>query len=313
MMQNGITILLVGLGQLGSRYLQGLNFLSHNFQVDIIEPSSEAFSIGLNVAGVEKNTFVTTRRIELIDLKKSYTVIIVATSSKPRADMVEKLAERTSAKGWILEKVLACSIEELERIKKALSKQNAWVNTPRRITSLYRSLLGKLGDRVLSFEVKIPGFAMACNSIHFIDAVSWLSGSKLLRVQVATEDGWFESKRVGYFEFDGYLRAFFENGSELVVDNSDSNEQQLGVTTKDNKLYIDEGEGIYSDEELIHGGRLELQSELSGRLFNSIENNDFFEFLPTLEESIHQHKLFFDALASNRQLSLKRDNYWAIT
>ena len=289
--------------------------VSTTCQIDIIEPNVDSFKRGLQIAGVNENPLLKIQDIRLNEVKPDYTVVIIATSSKPRAKIVEDLSQLTSAKGWILEKVLACSVEELDRISTALEGQKAWVNTPRRITSIYRAMREILNDTssVISFVVKIPNFAMACNSIHFVDTVEWLSGSKLSGIRINTEGGWFDSKRAGYKEFDGSLVACFENGSELVIDNSDSKVQKISITSGSNSYSLIESEGIYTNNSLVDSGRVEFQSELSAHLVESIANSESEGFLPSLEDSIRQHRCFFEALDLNPILSEKNNGYWDIT
>jgi hypothetical protein len=284
-------------------------------QIDIIEPNVDSLKWGLQIAGVDKNPLLKIQDISLSEVKPEYTVVIIATSSKPRAKIVEDLSKLTSAKGWILEKVLACSVEELDRIGTALDGQNAWVNTPRRITSIYREMRDIMNESspVISFVVKIPNLALACNSIHFVDAVEWLSGSKVSGIRINTEGGWFDSKRAGYKEFDGSLVASFENGSELLIDNSDSNVQEISISSSSNSYSLIESEGIYANNSLVVSGRVEFQSELSARLVESIANSESEGFLPSLEDSIHQHRRFFEALDLNPILSEKNNGYWDIS
>jgi hypothetical protein len=309
-----LRILLVGLGNLGSRYLQGLVASEFPIFVDIVEPNSDAYQRGVDLAAVNLCNRMEVVRRPLDDISQSYDLIIVATSSKPRADLIQKLSGLTSSKGWVLEKVLAQSSAELLQIMEALDGEAVWVNTPRRITSLYRQLKSCIANEgPITFTVEWDGFALGCNSIHFIDVVSWLSESQVSEIQIETEKGWYPAKRMGYSEFDGRVCASYIDGSKLEISNICSGKSDIRVKTNLSDLSILEMEGVYDGRTKLIDGRLEYQSELTASITSCIKNKQTENFLPTLEASVEQHMRFFDALRAVDILSKNRGGIWPIT
>jgi hypothetical protein len=311
---NPIKILIVGLGQIGSRYLQGLCASALNIEVHVIEPSDHAYESGLSFFNSELVENLKILRLDISSLNLYYDVAIVATSSQPRTSLIQQLVSRVTAKGWILEKVLAQTIDDLYLISNALASQAAWVNTPRRITSVYAAIKERVGiNQAVLFTVNLPAFALACNSIHFIDVVAWLSDSSVIKVSTSTEDGWYKSKRVGYQEFNGSLSAFYENGSELKIDNTIDAKPGIYCRVNGIEYFIDENEGVYINDKLVATGRVEYQSELTEGLVAKILAEKTNVFLPKLTESIEQHRHFFEGLAANSILYGSRNKIWPIT
>ena len=71
-------ILIVGLGQLGSRYLQGILTAGLSVTIDVIEPNDRSFELALSLVGDDTRAF---RRVSMNNLAKHYDIAIVATSS----------------------------------------------------------------------------------------------------------------------------------------------------------------------------------------------------------------------------------------
>lgn len=309
-----LRILLVGLGNIGSRYLQGCVASEIPISVDIVEPNIDAYHRGVGLVGVNKRDNIEIARRHIDDLHCIYDLIIIATSSEPRAEIVQNLSGLTSAKGWVLEKVLAQSSDELSQILEALDGELAWVNTPRRITPLYRQLKSHIStEGPMNFSVEWDGFSLGCNSIHFIDVVSWLSESQVSDIQIETEKGWYPAKRLGYSEFDGRVLANFIDGSKLEISNICSGDPNIQLKTNASDLSILEMEGVYDGSKKLINRRLEYQSELTPSIISAIVNRETADFLPTLEESVEQHMRFFGALEAVDLLSKDRGGIWPIT
>ena len=288
--------------------------MQSSLSIDIVEPSAEAFKSGLKTANLERFGHIHVSRKKISELADFYDVAIIATPSEPRAKVLAQLSLVTSSKGWVLEKVLAQSSDELSQILEALDGKPAWVNTPRRITRLYRQLKNCIStEGRMTFSVEWDGFSLGCNSIHFIDVVSWLSESQVSDIQIETEKGWYPAKRLGYSEFDGRVLANFIDGSKLEISNICSGDPNIQLKTNASDLSILEMEGVYDGSKKLINSRLEYQSELTPSIISAIGNRKTINFLPTLEESVEQHMRFFEALEAVDLLSKDRGGIWPIT
>lgn len=308
-------ILIVGLGQLGARYLQGFLRNKYLLDIDIIEPNDEAFDDGINLISVmnlshEHNI----KRVTMQELNERYVACIVATSSNPRPQIISSLASKTHIENWVMEKVLAQSEEQLYSIMDSVYMcKGAWVNTPRRRTSLYRTLKTLLNKTTpIRFEASFPNLGLGCNSIHFIDVLSWLVDSSVLYIDILSPNGWKPSKRRGYSEFEGVLNAYYDDGSMLSLNTNTEGSNVINVQQGDKVFSINESEGIYIDEHFFPG-LVEYQSDLSNQLILEIINGKVDDGLPTLQQSILQHKALFEAIKNCSELQVCTDKGIPIT
>ncbi len=315
-------VLLIGAGQLGSRYLQGLVASEFDLEITVVDPSVESLKTAktrwIEAGGNESSNQVHWLEslppdLQLVD------VALIVTSSKDRANLVKKIANAIDVRYWVLEKVLTQSSEELRVIQSALTGcEGAWVNTPRRMMSWHQSLkdtFASCGPFEVSYSAGLWG--LACNSIHFIDLVAWWSGEALVSVDTSgLGHHWLESKRAGYFEINGGLIAHFSKGTSLCLSSKeDAQAQPIQVALSDGVVWeIDESAGTArssSGQQL--DGRIELQSQLSGRLVDNILQKGGCD-LPSLDESSSMHTIFLDAMLSHWNLSQNRnDNRVPIT
>ena len=308
-------ILIVGLGQLGSRYLQGLVSGNARFSIDILEPSDLSFEKGLSVLGSGFDLALSNiRRTSLDRLGANYDVCIVATSAAPRALMIDKIATNTNVKNWVLEKVLAQNEEQLGLILSSVkSSDGAWVNTPRRRTSIYRQLKSLLDKAVpIAFHANLPALGLGCNSIHFIDLVSWLVDREIESVSINSPEGWKPSKRQGYSEFEGQMTVSFAGGSVLHINSDPQTHRSLTVKQGDLEFGIDESKGV-SEAGCVHPGRVEFQSELSFSLVRDILEGNMGDGLPSVQQSVQQHMELFEAIRNCETLQLNSNPDLPIT
>lgn len=297
-------IILVGAGQIGSRYLQGLAKLKENIEITVIDPNKNSLKtaksrwkeVAINQNKVHKIEWITD-----FQNHKNVDLAIIATSSKNRDLIVKKVSDVFNPKYWIIEKVLAQSKEQIDSILKVTNKSmGAWVNTSKRIDEWHKKIFFHFNIKGPLKVEKIGGlWGMACNSIHFIDLVSWWTKEDLISIDVSKlEKNWFRSKRDGYFETTGEIKANFSNGSELVLKSfSHLNDEHIKVYLPNkNEILINEHDGLaISSNGQKLTGRIELQSNVTTPLIKKLilENECS---LPTLKFSSKQHKIFIEGM-----------------
>ena len=297
------SLLLVGAGQLGSRYLQGMAFVDRQLEITIIDPSPKSLDLArqslaeLSADVVQKMHFSTS----LAESPKHFDLAIVATPAHCRADVVASIAARHEVSAWILEKLLAQSSHQLDQIEHALNNQpQVWVNTPRRVMSWHQAIKRQLlacGSSVLRVQMSGGQWGLACNAIHFIDLASWWTGSVVNSVDCSGLDDWSPSKRSGFQEVFGTLSVSYGNGSSLELScNKSDVARRIEVETSEGIWLIDEAAGQAigpSGQEIA--GKLSLQSTLTAPLVNKILTAGCCE-LPSFADSSSQHRPFLDAL-----------------
>ena len=241
---------------------------------------------------------------------KHYDLAIIATSSKDRASLIQVISSKVNINNWVIEKILAQSKSELNKIKVATSKaKKVYVNTPKRQMRWYKEIKSKFPCRPIKIIKTGNLWGLACNSIHYIDLVAWWTKDNLISINcedLSTE--WFKSKRDGYYETTGKLLAKYSKGTELILESS---KKQI-----DNVLKIDfseqgkcdihekKGTAIFSDGSVLNG-KIDLQSEMGEQIISKILNEGNCG-LPTLEESLDQHSIFLETMLDHWNKSNKR-------
>ena len=112
-------ILLAGAGQLGSRYLQGMVTYGHALDVWVYDPSIASLARAeQRWREVTPSTSEHTVQYvsEISGLPESLDLVIVATTADVRASVVAQVAQHARVSNWVLEKVLAQSLDELAHV-----------------------------------------------------------------------------------------------------------------------------------------------------------------------------------------------------
>jgi len=296
-------IVLVGAGQLGSRYLQGLKNVSFPLSIKVVDPSDEALNKARDLWNDTGEAF-TIHSVNWVSnlevLPQEIDLVIVSTTANYRLSVVTELASKYMVRYWVLEKVLAQSSWQLISLRQSLeSARGSWVNIPRRMMGWHQILKAKFSsDFPLKMNRRGADWGLACNSIHFIDLAAWWTGELLDSIDVSMlSEKWHESKRSGFYEVFGVLRAKFTGGTILTLE-AQAEGEDFGITvdTVNGAWNIDESKGraiSVSGEEII--GSLEFQSSITARLVEKILLQGSCE-LPTFSESSQMHAILLEHL-----------------
>lgn len=214
-------IILAGAGQLGSRYLQGLATSAEAHRITVFDPSEASLSIARS-RYEEVSRDAGHEVIYTTDLSAFATqadLAIVATSSFPRASLVQEIARDCAVRYWLLEKVLAPSTLELDQmVRDTVSAQSVWVNHWMRLPEWAQALQRRLRQQpgLIRMDVQGAHLGLACNGTHYMDLLGWAAGANVTAVST---DGlareWVPAKRPGYFEVYGELDVAYGERARL--------------------------------------------------------------------------------------------------
>lgn len=298
--------MLVGAGQLGSRYLQGLRRVTEPLEIAVVDPSATALEVAAarwsevdpgaahpSPQFAQALSPASTHTTERVDLA------IVATSAGPRPQVVADVASRFAPHHWILEKVLAQSSADVRRLVQAIGVgTRAVVNTPRRIWAGYTKLRQEV---VPPIEVEVQGFrwGLASNAIHMIDLVSWLASESVRTVSIESGGEWYATKRAGYLDLVGRIEAHFSRGSRLKMISQGARQARLIVTIIDSvgeRWVIDEASGKAQSSS---GTQITVLEEFQSDMTSHVVADLLTEGecgLPSLALSARMHEPLLDAL-----------------
>lgn len=307
-------VLVAGAGQLGSRYLQGLAKLDSPLDIFVVDPSPDSLARAdqrweeMPLAADHSVCYLP----DMVTLPSGLDLVIVATTADVRACVVQQICNHAVVQHWVLEKVLAQSTDELQRLKYAIGYgAKAWVNTPMHLWPLYQNLRARYAGTA-PIDASFSGFrGLACNSVHFIDFVGRWNGAAVTKVDASgLQPEWYPAKREGFYEADGVIKVEFADGSRLAL-SSDRNNLSPHVALKvgDDEWQVSEADGVAraADGSVVEGG-VAFQSQLTAPMAEAIFAGRPCG-LPTLNQSVQQHTLYLDALLShwNEHMSNKLD------
>ncbi|MBH99754.1 MAG: hypothetical protein CL467_04030 [Acidimicrobiaceae bacterium] len=296
----------IGVGQLGSRHVQGLASCVSGLDLHLVDPSSSSLDAAMErwsqMAPSPIHRIETHRRLD--ELPNLLDLVVVACNAAERAAVVSALAASRTVGQWVLEKVLACDVEGLRVISEATDQADgAWVNTPRRMLDWYARIGDKgVAGRPVEMEVTGGGWGLACNAIHFLDLAVWWSGSEVVAIDTGgLRDEWKLARRDGYLEVEGRLHATMADGGYVSMIDEGSGDRAINLRTWSGDWRIDESAGrAFREDGLEVSGRLELQSELTGPLAEEIFSTGACR-LPTVTESVRAHQVLLEALLDHRR------------
>ena len=304
------TVALIGAGQIGSRYLQGLASVRSPLRIFVVEPDSASQRRAAErwEQVVPPDTRHTVTWLPGVNgVPGDVWLAIVATTADTRRIAVERLKLRTRVSYWILEKVLAQSTGELDRLGELVQDaQGAWVNFPHSTMSWYREIKAAIyADGTFSAFGGGGAWDLACNSVHYLYLMSWLTRQRLTGIDGSGLKGpWFATKRPGYFDTHGVLSASYSNGGTLeLTSKPGARVFTLQLQTADNQWTIDDASGLARD---ANGneirGTFELQSGMTTAMVDALLGGRSV-LLPTFADAAAIHRPFLEVLLAHWRAS----------
>lgn len=297
-------IALIGAGQLGSRHLQGLAKSDLKIDIEVLEPFENSRKLAKSrFEEMPKNkNIIGIKYIEnFSEISEVLDLVIVATNSDVRFDIVEKLLTNKHVKNLLLEKVLFQQVESYKKVKDLLHATNTrcWVNHPRRMFPLYRRLKDELqNSKFVNFLVSGGNWGLACNGLHFLDCFSYITSEVDLRLSgIYLEDKLYNTKRKGFNEIGGMISGALGDRATFSINCFPENYSpvQFCIVSDSINVLIDEANNWYRISEnknnWIPEDKTEkivyFQSELTNILINDIFNDTCG--LPTYDEAMMLH------------------------
>lgn len=203
-------VVVIGAGNIGTRHLQAILKCGESLEIFAVEPNKDAQKKSQEILG--KISSRISYFIEIDELPKTIDIAIVAVNSGVRRQAVEQLLAYSSVKYMILEKVLFPYVKDYPEVEELLRNHDVktWVNCARRSWPYTQTLKEYFCESsTISMCVRGNMWGLGCNSIHFIDFLSHLTG-RLDPVNIdisGLDDTIIPSKRSGYVEFTGELNV----------------------------------------------------------------------------------------------------------
>ena len=301
------TIAVVGAGNLGGRHLQALKNLGHPSALWIVDPNPAALSrVQQWYDAAAGDGAAPTAVTDMESLPPGLDVVVVATPSNVRREVVEQLLAKRDVRFLVLEKVLFQNAKDVRDVGELLERTGtaAWVNCPRRIWPFYADLQARLkGATGVGVHASGADWGLGCNGIHFLDLAAFLAGRPIAQLNGQFLEGVRPSKRPGYSEYHGTVWG--HRGADSVVVTS-SRGEAAGITVHvtsdracahvreaDATAWVATAEGGWAWEEQRFD--IPFQSQLTHHVVDQLLRDGTCGLTP-YAESARLHELFLGAL-----------------
>ncbi len=307
-------IALIGAGQLGSRHLQALAKIDIPAVLQIVDPDTDSLKVAqeryLEIPdndSIDQIDFLT----KIDGLSPNLDLCIIATNADVRFKVFHELVSKKKVSYIIFEKILFQSDQQFEDAKKLINQNDisCWVNCARRMFPIYNQIKEIMaGDHKINLQVSGGDWGLACNAIHFIDLLAFLSRDTSYKLDVTDLDhSVWQSKRKGFIEVTGKLTGIFSNGSRIELESIAGSEEptRISINNSQVKVAIDESRGgatIARREknwnEEISEFKVPFQSELTHLAAKEILESGTC-MLPGFHESSLLHLSFLEAIKNH--------------
>ncbi len=293
-------ILLIGCGNIGSRHLEGLLKSKFSLEITIIEKSKKQIEIVKKK--ISNHNFKNKKLIFFNKFVKKnffFDLLICATTSEKRFDLIKNLVKKYKFSKIILEKIAFQNHKDFEKALRLLNKKNidCWVNCPRREQKIYKEIKRKIKNNdLLTIRVSGNKWNLASNSIHFFDLFYFLTNDKNEFNKKTAFLKKISSKHINFYELTGLLKIENQKSKIILDDQKISKNIIVKIYTSNFKFTIYETQQfvkiVSSRNNIFKKAKLLKQSSLTTLLVDKIFDNKKI-YLPSLKESFLSHKLLY--------------------
>ena len=302
-------ILLIGFGNIGVRYYEGILKSNKNFQLYIFDKNKKKY-----LKKKKKYVYFLSSLNEAKKISNLF-LIVIATTAADRGTLLKRL--NLKPKYWIIEKPLGSSIKQINLVEKKFKfSKNAYINMPRENWTIYKKLKKLFIKSKSKMKVNGTNWNLVSNCFHFLRLFEWINDSKIKSFNFDKINSWYSSKRKKYYEADGLITAQLYNGStcSLISKRTFDNKKKYVVNLYSNKNFVKFNE--MSGNLKINNKNLKYKIPLV-----SEEMNSYFEkfilkkkvSLPEVKTQLSIQKKVLKEFQSNWSKKFKKKNRLNIT
>ncbi|MBI3021803.1 MAG: hypothetical protein HYY59_07390 [Candidatus Omnitrophica bacterium] len=308
-------VLIVGCGELGSRHLQAVATLPDVAEIDVVDSRTEALRQGQErlVEVTERNPQTRYRWLSsLEEAAGGGQLCIVATQAEGRCQLVRDVVERLGYGGFLLEKIVGQSIEEIEGLETFLGVRGctAWVNLKTRTYPIYQHIKQRLEPGEPIQLTSLGGnHGLATNGVHTADLFAFFDGTEEIELVGCRVDPILHPSKRGerLFDLSGTLQGATKNGSHFMLSYAKDHKQseQITIAGRRYRCIVDQSERKrWVVESHVDTGWVWQPVPSTENLRVSLMSRQFVReilhtgtcSLPTLKESLVAHRFIFGAI-----------------
>ena len=242
-------VLIIGCGQLGSRHLQAVASLPEVGEIYVVDPNPSSLALGQErlkeIPDLNGNIrFYWQSGLE--GVRPQGDLCIVATQAPGRTQMVKEAAQRFFYRKFLIEKVVAQSVQDYVHLMDFCREHQVavWVNCKIRTYGIHRYIKSKLKmDEPLFFSRVGGNFGLGNNGIHTADLFCYYSDAKIINPVGARIDGLVHpsARGGGIVDLSGCLYGTSDKGDDFVMCLACGHESPDSVTivTPSGRFFVD--------------------------------------------------------------------------
>ncbi len=322
-------ILIVGCGELGSRFLQAAVSLHEISEINIVEPVENARTVAIqrmNEVGRDLSTLSVNWFHEFTAQIPAGDMAVIATQADTRLLVFEK-ALSLGYKNFLIEKIVTQSDADYLRMLSLADKHNAkvWVNCKTRTYPVWKYIQSKISpSEKLTYHSIGGNHGICTNGLHIIDLFVYLSGASELTILNTSFDSDPHLTKRNKYDISGQLQLSNpRNSSELLLDYEKNHSQMpLEIVFTEQYRWVIDNATRQAFESSVTGDRNFKVIPFEGDVAVSVMSKAFIKGileneqceLPSLKDCYAAHKLIFDAtLPFFNEVLRKSDNICPIT
>lgn len=304
--------LLVGCGQLGSRHLQALAALPELGCIEVVDPSPESLALGRQrlreVPGCDPSRV---RWLSsLADASPEGDLCVIATQAAVRGRLMREAAQQLGYERFLLEKIVAQSVEEMDSLAAFAQADNlrVWVNCKSRAYPFYQRAKARLtrGEPIL-LSIVGGNHGLANNGVHAADLFAFFDDAERIELAAAQIDPLLHGSKRGrdLYDLSGTLIGTTGKGSRFVLTFSDQPQaiEEASLVGRHYRFLADPMQRWAMESDEASGwawhpapfdGEL-LVSQMTTRFAADILQRGRCD-LPTLQQSMAAHRFILSAL-----------------
>lgn len=278
---NSKNLAIVGAGNIGFRHFQGALSSKFDFVIYVVDPlinkMKNNFFNQLELASKKKVIFLD----DIISLPPKIDILICATTSNVRFNLMMELLDRVKINVIILEKIVFQQIEHFKIFEEKIEHLDTqvFINCPQRYYEFYKNVKYLVGDKSIDMASYGNNWNLASNAIHVIDLFCFLTDDYQVNINCKNFlDDVIRSKRRGFFDIKGSLEFSNSRGRLILEDlNKYDYMQKFYINTSQINICIDEiNNEIVSnyEEKKFLDYTFPYQSNLTGQYIDEIFNSN---------------------------------------
>lgn len=221
-------VLIIGCGELGSRFLQAALQVKTISKIDIIEPSQKAIAeakVRMDQINYSKRLVEVQWHVSIDSITSGIDLCIIATQADGREKIFSNVI-KLGIKKIITEKVVTQSLSGYKFILEEANDANVkvWVNCKTRAYPIWKYIYSKISpEESLTYHSIGGNHGLFTNGLHTLDLFAFISSSdNLIDNHSAIDPKLYKTKREKY-DITGTFHLSGANNSKCIIEYSESN------------------------------------------------------------------------------------------